>query len=313
MKLYQNKWVACSIALLAAGLTGCLKDKDFDNGVIQSLHTNGTPPKVVEIKLTAADVSNFFVASYDNSSNDTVVDLIPVNLATKEAAAEDLHITLTPKQSLVDDYNTEQGTSYEDPAALYTLEDGGVVTIPKGSHTGYLRIKFKPADFLGGAWAVGFEITAIKESGYTISGNLNKGVVAIGIKNAYENNYTGTGYLYHPSAPRSLSESKYLSTINDNTVSVTLGDLGGAGYEAWLTVDQATNKVTITAAPGAAGAPYTQFDTGLPSSNPGYSAAWDGSADCNNTYDPSTHTFYLRYGYIGSTGWRVTEEILTLE
>jgi len=72
-----------------------------------------------------------------------------------------------------------------------------------------------------------------------------------------------------------------------------------------------TNAVTVTAAPGAAGAPYTMFSAGLPTSNPGYTAAWTGSAECNNTYDPATKTFKLRYGYLGGTGWRVTEEILT--
>jgi Domain of unknown function (DUF1735) len=192
MKLYNIKLATCSIALIAAGFTSCLKDDDYENGAIQSLHTNGTPPKVIEIKLTAADVSNFLVTSYDNSDNDTVVELVPVNLATKDAAPQDLHVTLTTKQSLVDDYNTENGTAYGDPSAFYTIEDGGVVTIPKGSHTGFLKVKFKPSDFLGAEWAVGFEITSITESGYTISGNLNKGIVSIAIKNKYDGNYTLT-------------------------------------------------------------------------------------------------------------------------
>ncbi|QEC70054.1 DUF1735 domain-containing protein [Panacibacter ginsenosidivorans] len=310
MKLHKINSSALAVALMAVSLTGCLKDKDYDNGLIQSVHATGATPSVVEIKLTAGDVSNFLIASYDNSDADTTVDLIPVNLATHDAAPEDLHITLSPKQSLVDNYNAANGSEYGDPSAFFSVEDGGVVTIPKGSHTGFLKIKFKPSDFLGGAWAVGFEITSIQESGYTISGNLKTGIVALVIKNAYDGIYTSTGYLYHPSAPRSLADNKTVSTIDANTVSVTLGDLGGAGYEAWLTVDPVTNKVTVTAAPGAAGAPYTQFDDGLPTTNPGYTAQWDGSAQCNNTYDPATHTFYVRYGYQGSTGWRVTEEIL---
>src|SRR3982074_3141152 len=84
---------------LAAGVTGCLKDKDYDKGLIQSVHAQGTTPAVVEIKLTAGDISNFLVVSYDNSTTDTVVDIIPVNLATHDAASQDLHVTLTPKQS----------------------------------------------------------------------------------------------------------------------------------------------------------------------------------------------------------------------
>jgi hypothetical protein len=192
MKLYKIKSSVLAVALIAVSVTGCLKDDDYDSGAIQSVRSTGTPPSVVEIKLTAADVSNFLVVSYDNSDVDTTVDLIPVNLATRDAAPVDLHVTLTPKQSLVDDYNTANGTAYGDPSAFFTLEDGGVVTIPKGSHTGFLKIKFKPSDFLGADWAVGFQITAIQEPGYVISGNLSNGVVAIAIKNKYDGNYNLT-------------------------------------------------------------------------------------------------------------------------
>ena len=127
--------------------------------------------------------------------------------------------------------------------------------------------------------------------------------------NQYEGSYTATGYLYHPSSPRALSADKFLTTSGTNGVVVDLGDLGGSGYQALLTVD-ASNNVTVTAATGAAGAPYTMFSAGLPTTNPGYTAQWAGSASCNNTYDPATKTFYLRYGYMGSGGWRVDEEVL---
>jgi hypothetical protein len=309
MKIYKIK-PAILAFLLAASFTGCLKDDDFDSGAIQSVHTHGTPPSVIEIKLTAGNNSNFLIASFDNSPNDTTVELVPVNLATHDPAPQDLHVTVVTKPSLVADYDTANGTDYADPSAFFSVEDGGIVTIPKGSHTGYLKIKFIPAKFLGGSWAIGFEITKIQEAGYEISGNLSTGIVAIVIKNAYEGSYASTGFLYHPSSPRALSETKYLPTIDVNTVSVTLGDLGASGYIAWLQVDPVTNKVTISAAPGAASAPYTQFDDGLPTTNPGYTPQWSGSSKTNNTYDPATHTFYLRYGYLGSTGWRVTEEIL---
>ncbi len=129
------------------------------------------------------------------------------------------------------------------------------------------------------------------------------------IGNPLAGTYAATGYFYHPSSPRAISATKQLSAVDAETLLVELGDLGFAGYQAYLKVD-ANNHVTITAAPGAAGAPYTQFDTALPSTNPGYTAAWPGSAASNNTYDPVTKTFYLRYGYLGGSGWRVTEEKL---
>ncbi|MFC4142713.1 DUF5018-related domain-containing protein [Pedobacter mendelii] len=86
--------------------------------------------------------------------------------------------------------------------------------------------------------------------------------------NQYEGSYTGTGYLYHPSSSRILNADKFLTTSGANGVLVDLGDLGGSGYQALLTVD-ANNNVTITAAPTAAGAPYTMFSAGLPATNQG--------------------------------------------
>jgi hypothetical protein len=191
MKIY--KIASTILAVVAAtGFAGCLKDEDYDNGLTQSVRSTGATPKVVEIKLTAGDVSNFLIVSYDNSATDTVVDLIPVNLATKDPAPQDLHVTLTANQSLVTDYNAANGTAYGDPSAFYTVEDGGVVTIPQGQRTGFLKIKFKPSSFSGAEWAAGFQITAIQEPGYVISGNLSQGIVAIAIKNKYDGNYNLT-------------------------------------------------------------------------------------------------------------------------
>lgn len=122
--------------------------------------------------------------------------------------------------------------------------------------------------------------------------------------------YFSNGWFYHPSSQRAVSEAKTLAPLSSTKLLCDLGDLGYAGYVAVFEVDDATNHVTISAAPGAAGAPYTQFDDGLPTSDPGYTASWPGSAECNNTYDPATRTFKVRYGYMGSGGWRVTEEII---
>ncbi|SDS92336.1 hypothetical protein SAMN05216490_2100 [Mucilaginibacter mallensis] len=131
--------------------------------------------------------------------------------------------------------------------------------------------------------------------------------------NKYEGPYTSNGYFYHPSDPRAITNLvKSVLTSGPNSVIVDLGDLGSSGYQAVFTIDPATNNVTITAAPGAGGAPYTMFTSGLPTTNPGYTPQWAGSAACNNTYDPATKTFHVRYGYLGSTGWRVTEEAITM-
>ncbi len=194
---------------LAAGLagTGCLKDKDYDDGIIQSLRATDGTVKVVEIKLSASSTDNFFPFFVDNSPNDTTVDLIPINLATHDPAPKDLHITLTRNDQLVTDYNaantdttvtatnpdpTGAVTHYDIPNGLYTVVNP-VVIIPKGQHTAYLQVKFKPSDLVGDKkYAVGFSITKIDEPGYTISGNTKDAIVVIGIKNKYDGLYSLT-------------------------------------------------------------------------------------------------------------------------
>lgn len=306
MKKYTSQLLLISSLFIL--MTGCLKDEAFDNGTIQSVRNTGPEIKPVEIKLTATNTSNFFVLGVNNSANDTTVNLMPINLATAAPAPEDLHITISLDEELVNDYNTEHGTSYAiPPASLYNIVSNEAV-IPKGSNTGYVQIKLKPSDFIGGNWALGFKIDGIKEAGYTVSGNLSKGMTVIVIKNAYDGKYNSTGYFYHPSARRPLEQTKELSTVSENSVACGFGDLGGSGYVALLTVDPVTNKVTVS--DYSTGIPIVGFDNGLPASNPGYTPQWSGSSQCNNTYDPATKTFYIRMGYVGPTGWRVSEEIL---
>jgi uncharacterized protein DUF1735/uncharacterized protein DUF4361 len=306
MQSFNIKSITTIVAAVSLLISGCLKDKDFDNGSIQS--TNGPETKVIEIKLTATNTSNFLILAVDNSDSDTTVDLVPINLATAGAAPEDLHVTVSLDSTLVNDYDTINATGYAIPSSgMFTIVNPEVI-IPKGSHTGYLQIKFKPSDFLGGNWALGFKIASVKEAGYTISGNLSTGISAIVVKNQYDGTYHSTGYVYHPSSPRSIDEIKELTTVSANSVACGFGDLGSSGYVALLTVDPVTNKVTIS--DYSTGIPIVGFDNGLPDSNPGYTPQWSGSSKCNNTYDPATKTFYLRMGYLGSTGWRVSEEIV---
>ena len=130
------------------------------------------------------------------------------------------------------------------------------------------------------------------------------------IGNPLAGSYQATGYFYHPTVLRAVNEVKTATPFSPTELLVFLGDLGTSGYIAKLATDPVTNKVTITAAPGATGGPYTQFDAALPTTNPGYTTIAPGFSGPANFYDPVTKTFWLRYGYMGANGWRVTEEKL---
>jgi hypothetical protein len=135
------------------------------------------------------------------------------------------------------------------------------------------------------------------------------------IGNPLAGSYLSNGYFYHPSAARDIvDEPKDLIPASSTKLICDMGDFGGA-YTIILETDPLTNKVTISkdpnsGYPGVAGTTYVQFDDALPASNPGYTAAWPSSDQCNNTYDPTTQTFKLRYAYMGGSGYRVSEEFV---
>ena len=190
-KSINGLFIIAVIFLLSSA--GCLKDKDFNDGSIQSVHNLDAIIKPIEIKLSANDNSNLLIDAIDNSPNDTTIDLVPINLATSDVADQDIHVTIALDSSLVTASNDANTRDDSVPAStIYTVVNP-VVTIPKGSHTGYLQITFKPSDLIGKSYALGFKITSVQESGYTISGNLSTGVVALLIKNKYDGKYTVTG------------------------------------------------------------------------------------------------------------------------
>jgi len=229
-------------------------------------------------------------------------------------------VTLKTDTSLLNKYNKDNGDTYEVlPDSLFTLDaaytktaTGFTTTFNAGDFAKEFIINLNGAKWdLAHKYAVGVTLTDV--GGKKISDGQGSILVLISIKNKYAGTYTSNGYLYHPSSPRALTNiTKEVITAGPNSVTIDLGDLGTSGYKALVAIDPVTNQLTITAAPGAAGGAYTMFTSGLPTSNPGYTPAWSGSASCNNTYDPTTHTFYLRYGYTGGTGYRVTEEIVQL-
>jgi hypothetical protein len=182
MKLSYIK-ITLSLALVSLGMTSCLKDKPYDDQQIQSTRPAQTF-RIIEMKISATDASNFVSLSYDNSNNDTTVNLVPINLATPNAASEDINVTVSLNPQLVDDYNTASGDSYNVPSGTLVsiVNQNNIVTIPKGSNTGYLKVKFKPSALAGNDWALGLAITSVDKTGYNISGNLGSGVVAIDIQ-----------------------------------------------------------------------------------------------------------------------------------
>lgn len=293
------------VATIVIGFTSCLKDKEFDNHEY-GINDPDTQPPGVGFPL-AAKAKNT-VGVNVSSSPQSVDGVVYVNLETGKAASSDVHVTLQLNDALRTAYNTGNGSSIQQfPTNLYTLATA--VTIPAGARNAQIPVTISNTTSLdpNKTYGVGVTIASV-DGGYTVASNLKDLLIEFSIKNKYHGTYHSVGYIYHPTAPRAVDQVDDILTAGANSVTFPFGDLGGQGYIGLATVDQTTNKLTVDAAPGSPAAPWTQFDAGLPSTNPGYTPQWSGSAQCNNTYDPATKTFYIRVAYLGGTGWRVLEE-----
>lgn len=311
-KIFLNSVLFAAVTIMAVG---CLKDKGFEDHKY-GINDPDTQLPGVGFPLSTKPFHKNTVGVDLQANAQDVNDVVFINLLAGETSNSDVTVNLVINDALRKNYNAslpasslEADSIWEMPSNLYNL--AMTVTIPAGQRNAQIPINVINTMVLdpNNTYGIGITITGVS-SGYGIAGNQKNLLVELTIKNQYHGEYQSEGYFYHPSAPRPQSELKDVLTSGLNSVDIYLGDLGGAGYVGRVTIDPATNKCTITAAPGAAGAPYTQFDTGLPTTSPGYTAQWSGSAQCNNTYDPATKTFYLRYGYMGGSGWRVTEEII---
>ena len=293
------KFIPVLVGVISFGLSGCLKDGDFDKGLIQSVHSTGTQ-KIIEIKLSATSSGNFLQQSFNAMNADTTFDLIPVVLASGEAAPEDINVTLVQDTTLVTAYNNANGTSLViPPAGSYTiLNPGNVVTIKKGTNVGYLRVKLNPGNFIGDQFAFGYKIASVSNPGYTISGNTGSGIFAFGIKNKYDGRYTLDGTLVDLLAPANSSVpgdpypyEVQLVTTGANSVTMFIpGDgyvhllAGGGGYGEFdpvFTFDNNNNVVSVTNL------------YGQPSPTRGRSADIDPSGI--NKYNPGTQTIDVKY------------------
>jgi len=300
---------------LSLGLSSCLKETShpplygWGTSNVISFQDNGgadgSGTSYAAVPTTPYPLYSFSFASpltNDTAGFDAIVIYGP------DPAPEDITVNLEINTDALTEFNNANGTSYVVPSdnAIYSFPSS--VVIKKGESQAKAHVVITTTSSFDYSLSYALPLTITSATGATISSNFSTEINSFVIQNKYAGNYDATGYFYHPSAPRTFSLTANLITVDPNTVAIPLGDLGSSGYYALVNIDPTTNALSITS--GTAGVDMYPLDA-LPTSNPGYAAQWDQSSQCNNTYDPSTGTFYLRIGYLGSSGWRVSEEILT--
>jgi len=242
-------------------------------------------------------------------TNDTFI-LIDLRRYPNDEAQlnQPLTVKLQLNPQLIADYDSANQTSFiELPSNSYTLlDDISNLTFQPGEAIKTIKISVNQSLLdLSLAYALGVSLT--DAGGGAVNTSLSNAVYNIGVKNAYEAYYTTSGFVFHPSSPRALDDTKYLATLGTTTCLAPLADLYGSGYYFQFDVD-ATNALTNWDATPVA-PPSSGFMT---ADNPGatdYSAAapdapgtdpWVSST-YNNTYDPATRTFWMHYGYGGGS------------
>ena len=118
--------------------------------------------------------------------------------------------------------------------------------------------------------------------------------------------YTDTGYFFHPSSPRAINQLKTVIQVDSRTYQIAFGDWAATNYSFQFQVDSNNNLVNWIPLYSTPSYPYSGFMTLDNPGNTSYSVTpLPGqtpylSSTYNNTYNPTTKTFYLHYGYNNS-------------
>jgi len=279
-------------------LSSCLSDSDYDNNLIGT--KNKGNQNFVEVHLTSSDNTNTVSRSYNAIGKDTTINLIPINL-TSGPATSDVTITFevldTLSSEVVKSYVNDDGFVVPDATKYTVMNTGNKVTIPAGSSTGYIQVKFNPNNLIGDTYILAIKITAVSDAKYTIS-NLNVGYVKMGAKNMYDGEYTNTGTMVD--ATNAAFTGAYpllVYLITQDGTSVGYWDI-----EVWGNYFHAFMNGASYSGYGSF-APVFKFDAsnnviavtniyGQPAAN-GRSAQLDPSGI--NKYDPVTKTLKVKY------------------
>lgn len=297
MKIINKIYVITALAFVSI-LSSCLSDSDYDNNLVGT--KNSQNQNFVEVHLTSADNSNEVSRSYDNMDRDTTISIIPVNL-TSGPATSDVTVTFevidSTKSDVMKAHMEDEGYVNPDLTKYVILNADNKVVIPAGSQTGYVKVKFKPSNFLGETFIFGIRIKSISDAKYSLS-NLVDGIVIFGIKNMYDGEYKVTGTMVDATVATITGAYPFNThLITQDATSVAMWDIvyGGNYYHL-------IKSGTAFSVYGSF-SPKFKFDAnnnvisvvnlyGQPAGN-GRSAELDPSGI--NKYDPVTKTLKVKY------------------
>jgi hypothetical protein len=230
-----------------------------------------------------------------------------VDITGSDVAAQDITVNLTVSTAAYAAYTTKYATTNPIlPASIYTMP--ATVTILKGTRSAAVPIVVNTASAsfsLASVYMLPVQISSVSSG--TVSGNYGTVIYLVNAKNAYEADYTTTGFLFHPTAgsERALSRTQHFYSSGLNTSYKEFGDLGASGYQYQFDISGSTlsNYVALGATPPAPGSGFMTADnpggiayTSTTNADRPGTAPWV-QATYNNTYNATSKTFFLHVGY----------------
>lgn len=185
-RVFLSSVLFASLGLL---LTGCLKDKGFDNQEY-GINDPDTQPPGVGFPLAAAKTKYTVALDAGVPTLQAVNGVLYVNLLGGKPASSDIHVTVVLNDALRVKYNTDNGTNIIVlPSAFYNIPTL-TVTIPAGSLNGQVPINIPTTVPLdpSSSYGLGLSITAV-DGGYTIAENMKNLFLEFTLKNKYDGNY----------------------------------------------------------------------------------------------------------------------------
>lgn len=257
-------------------MSGCLKDKDFEDQIY------GSQPNDIK---GVGFVNAKYALALESSANPQTIVTVIVGLNASQTSSTPINYTVAAAPSSVLPAGVTALTSSQ-----YTFSATG--TIPAGAWFDTLEIVIPNASLLDplSTFGIGLTITAV-DPGYVIVNNATTATVQFNVKNAYDGIYSVVSGLVtrynSPGVPANDALSGPLTgnpdvtmiTIGATTVSVNnLRWSGGGGIggidNLQLTVNPATNMTSIISLQNAT------------------LTNWAGR---ENKYDPATRTFTLNF------------------
>lgn len=297
MKLFNFTKSIAAIAVAALFFTSCEKRVEVD-----PIGDRGqTLIKIIGAGADTMPGNKSFAIDFVNTSKTLMVVDIRRDVANNDDLMTTATVVIKDDTAAV----TRAGYTQFNPA-WYTVSGDGVVKT--GGIGGTYTVTFQPGEFAKQIYVTipdatvldpsanyGLGFTILSTTAGTVSSNKSI-LVTIGAKNAYDGHYSLNFCNYHPAGNPGYTcdvTEVDLITTGANTVKMYWPDAGGyfipityggsisyfGGQTLGLTIDPVTNKVVAQNVDPTAATFYTMSPT------------------FNSYYDPTTRTFYLKFGY----------------